>query len=63
MKNKIGKFTIRLSEAVSTTGFSKSHIQYLIKANKIKSYLPSPKTRLIDYESLIDYIKNNKEVQ
>lgn len=63
MKQKVEKFAVRISTGCEVSGFSISHMRYLIKENKVKSYLPSPKVRLIDYESLIDYIKNNKEVQ
>lgn len=61
MNKKIEKFSIRIVEGCQITGFSISHMRYLIKENKVKSYLPSPKVRLIDYESLISYIQNNKE--
>ncbi len=63
MNKNIENFSVRITKGCQITGFSISHMRYLIKENKIKSYLPSPKVRLIDYESLINYIKNNKEVQ
>lgn len=63
MEKKVEKLFVRVGEACEITGFSVSHIWQLIREDKIKSYLPSPKVRLIDVESLIDYIKSNKEVQ
>ena len=63
MKKKIENITFRVKESCEKTGISISHMNYLIKTNKIKSYLPSPKVRLIDAESLMNYIKNNGEVQ
>ena len=63
MAKEVKKFFVRVGEACEITGFSASHVWQLIREGKIKSYLPSPKIRLIDVESLIDYIKNNAEVQ
>lgn len=63
MEKKVEKLFVRVAEACEITGFSTSHVWQLIREGKIKSYLPSPKVRLIDVESLIDYIKNNAEVQ
>lgn len=61
MKKEVKKLFVRVSECCEITGFSISHMRYLIRENKIKSYLPSQKVRLIDFESLISYIQNNKE--
>lgn len=63
MERKVEKLFVRIGEATQMTGFSVSHLWQLIRENKIKSYLPSPKTRLIEVSSLINYIKNNTEVQ
>lgn len=56
------KIFVRVAESCDITGLSVSHMWQLIRENKIKSYLPSPKIRLIELSSLIFYIKNNKEV-
>lgn len=63
MRKKVEKLFVRVGEACEITGFSVSHMRQLIREDKIKSYLPSPKVRLIEVESLIDYIKSNVEVQ
>ncbi len=57
------KLFVRVAESSEMTGLSISHLWQLIRENKIKSYLPSPKTRLIEVSCLINYIKNNTEVQ
>lgn len=57
------KLFVRVAESSEMTGLSISHLWQLIRENKIKSYLPSPKTRLIEVSSLVAYIKNNAEVQ
>lgn len=57
------KLFVRVAESCEMTGLSISHMWQLIRENKIKSYLPSPKIRLIELSSLILYIKNNNEVQ
>ncbi len=62
-KKDIEEEFIRPKKASKFSSFSVSHINLLIKEKKIKSYLPSPKVRLIEVKSLIDYIKNNEEVQ
>lgn len=63
MEKEVKKLFVRVSESCEMTGLSISHMWQLIREDKIKSYLPSPKIRLIEVESLIDYIKNNAEVQ
>lgn len=63
MEKKVEDIFTRVGKAAQITGCSVSYIRQLIHKNKIKSYLPSPKVRLIEVESLISYIKNNKEVQ
>lgn len=63
MEKKVKKLFARVGEACEMTGLSNSHMWVLIRENKIKSYLPSQKLRLIDVESLVEYIKNNAEVQ
>lgn len=63
MEKKIEKLFVRPHEGCIATGFSISYMKQLIRENKVKSYLPSPKVRLIEVKSLIDYIKNNEEVQ
>ena len=49
-KNNVRKEFGRIKEASQVTGLSVSHIWQLIKENKIESYLPSPKIRLINFE-------------
>lgn len=63
MERKVEKLFVRIGEATQMTGFSVSHLWQLIRENKINSYLPSPKTRLIEVSSLVAYIKSNSEVQ
>ena len=58
-KNNVRKEFGRIKEASQVTSLSVSHIWQLIKENKIESYLPSPKIRLINFESLFNYIKYN----
>ncbi|MDY3204223.1 MAG: hypothetical protein RBR70_04015 [Arcobacter sp.] len=60
-RKNIEQCFIRISQAILITGCSESYIKLLIKENKIKSYLPTPKMRLIDYSSLMCFIKNNEE--
>lgn len=58
-KNNVRKEVGRIKEASQVTGISVSQIWQLVKENKIESYLPSPKIRLINFESLFNYIKYN----
>lgn len=41
-------------------GFSQSQFKSLINEGIIPSYLPSPKTRYIKVEDIINYIEGNK---